>query len=143
MKLKEYVKIVKKNSVKENKIKNLFFSFLGGGLIGIIGEIIFLFLNNFLNINDSYLLTTIIFVIAASIITGLGYFDKLVSIFKAGLIVPITGFAHSLTCAGMDHKKEGPIIGIGSNIFNLAGSIILYGIFFSVLFAFIKGVILS
>ena len=70
----------------------------------------------------------IIMIFIASLSTALGFFDKLVTKFKCGLLIPITGFAHSMTSAALDYKKEGPIYGIGSNIFKLAGSVILYGV---------------
>ena len=79
----------------------------------------------------------IIFIFIASLCTGLGFFDKLVTKFKCGLLIPITGFAHSMTSSSMDYRTEGPIYGIGSNMFKLAGSVILYG----VLSAFIFGTI--
>ena len=52
--------------------------------------------------------------------------------------IPITGFAHSMTSAALDYKNEGPIYGIGANIFKLAGSVILYGIISAWLFAMIR-----
>ena len=64
----------------------------------------------------------------ASLLTGIGIFDKLVTIFRCGLLIPITGFAHSMTSCALDYRNEGPIYGIGSNMFKLAGSVIVYGI---------------
>ena len=55
------------------------------------------------------MIVTLIFF--ASLFTALGFFDKLVSKAKCGLIIPITGFAHSMTSAAIDYKKEGPIYG--------------------------------
>ena len=84
----------------------------------------------------------IVQVIISSILTGLGFFDKIVSFAKCGLIIPTTGFAHAMTSSAMDHRSEGLIKGIGSNIFKMTGSIILYGLVFSFLFAIIKGVVM-
>ena len=84
------------------------------------------------------------FIVFASLCTALGFFDKWVTKFKCGLLIPITGFAHSLTSAAIEYKNEGLILGIGSNIFKLAGSVILYGIvsvyIFGLLRVFILGV---
>ena len=127
---KEYKKIVKSKSPKEDKFKNIITSFLIGGLCGIIGQLITDVFNKLLHlsINDSYMLTMVIFVLIGSVLTGLGFFDKVVSFSKCGLIVPTTGFAHAMTSAAMDSRKEGFVKGIGTNIFKLTGSIILYGI---------------
>ena len=43
--------------------------------------------------------------------------------------------------AALDYKKEGLIYGIGSNIFKLTGSVILYGIVSAVLFGIVRFVI--
>lgn len=143
MNLKEYKTLVKSNSKKENVFLNLFVSFVTGGLMGIIGTFIFKWLNEGIRLNAStssmYLM--IIIVVVSSILTGFGFFDKVVSFCKCGLIVPTTGFAHAMTSAAMDNRSEGLIKGIGSNIFKLTGSIILYGLLSAFIFALLKGVI--
>ena len=52
----------------------------------------------------------------------------MVNKFRCGLLIPITGFAHSMTSSSLDYKNEGLIYGIGSNMFKLAGNVIVYGI---------------
>ena len=84
------------------------------------------------------MLTMVSFVLIGSVLTGLGFFDKVVSFCKCGLIVPTTGFAHAMTSAAMDYRKEGFVKGIGSNIFKLTGSIILYGIVVSFFVSLLK-----
>lgn len=144
MNLKEYKTLVKSNSKKENVFLNLFVSFVTGGLMGVIGAFIFKWLNEGigLNVSTSSMYLMIIIVVVSSILTGFGFFDKVVSFCKCGLIVPTTGFAHAMTSAAMDNRSEGLIKGIGSNIFKLTGSIILYGLLSAFIFALIKGVIL-
>ena len=78
---------------------------------------------------------------ASCLFTALGFFDNWVAKAKAGLILPTTGFAHSVTSAAFDYKRDGFITGIGANVFKLAGSVILYGILSAFVFAII-GVIL-
>ena len=72
-------------------------------------------------------LITIRFLIAA-ILTALGLFDICVTKLKSALIIPITGFSHSITSAALEYRTEGLVLGIGANIFKLAGSVILYGV---------------
>ena len=130
MKEKEYKSLVKQLSVKENKFANILIAFIFGGIMGVLAETLANFISNAyqLPIDEGYLYTSIIVVCIASICTGLGFFDKIVSFAKAGLIVPTTGFAHSMMSAALDYKHEGPIYGIGSNVFKLAGSVIFYGV---------------
>ena len=82
------------------------------------------------------------FIIIGSLLTGFGVFDKVLSICKCGLIVPSTGFANTMTSSAMDARSEGFIKGIGSSIFKLTGSIILYGIIFGIIFGYIRSLIM-
>ena len=126
MNIDEYKKIVKKYTPSPNKLKNAYLSFISGGLIGLIGTIIYNILTYY-NVNNANVWVIIILIISASILTGLSIFDNLVEKFKCGIIIPITGFAHAMTSSAIDYKKDGFISGIGSNTFKLAGSVILYG----------------
>lgn len=124
----------------EHRVRNFFLSFLVGGLVGFLGELIIEILINEFHISRSDASTFMImfFIVFASLCTALGFFDKWVTKFKCGLLIPITGFAHSMTSAAMDYKNEGPIYGIGSNIFKLAGSVILYGVVSAWIFGMIR-----
>lgn len=139
----EYDKLINKYIKEENTIKNVFISFFSGGVMGLSGQLITdMFLKYFVsNESDAYTLTFFVFVIVGSILTGLGFFDKILSFCRCGLIVPSTGFANTMTSSAMDYKNEGFIKGIGGNIFKLTGSIILYGIIFGLLFGYIRSVI--
>ena len=140
---KEYKRLVKKYTPKEDKFNNVLISFFIGGLCGIFGELLTDMFNRLLHfsISDSYMLTMVTFVVIGSILTGLGFFDKIVSFCKCGLIVPTTGFAHAMTSASLDYKNEGLVKGIGSNMFKLTGSIIIYGIVTAFFVALLKVII--
>lgn len=140
---KEYLKLVDELTPKENKTKNYFYAFLIGGLIGFIGEAIRLLLLNFTNMTSDAAggWTSIIIIFLACLFTGLGFFDNLVCKFKCGLIIPTTGFAHSVMSSSLDYKRDGLITGLGSNFFKLAGSVILYGIISGFLMGIIKVIV--
>ncbi len=137
---KQYLKIVEKLTPKENKAENAINSFIMGGVLGFIAECIKLFLVNVFSIpvTDAIGWMLLIFILISSLFTSLGFMDDLVSKFKSGLLIPITGFAHSISSAILDYRKDGFITGIGSNAFKLAGSVLLYGIVFAFLMALIK-----
>lgn len=145
MKNERYERIVNQNKAVEERGKNALIAFLVGGLVGAIGEIIIEVICYYFKLsrNDSATIMIVIMIFIASLCTALGFFDKLVTKFKCGLLIPITGFAHSMTSATLDYKKEGPISGFGSNMFKLAGSVILYGVvstwFFGMIRYFIGG----
>lgn len=141
---KKYNKIVERNSIKEDSKMNIIISFIVGGLMGLFGQILFcMFTTKYGMIErEAYLYVMITLVLIGSILTGLGFFDKVVSFCKCGLIVPTTGFSHAMTSAAMDYRKEGLVKGIGGNIFKLTGSIIAWGIFSAFLMAMIRGYII-
>lgn len=142
MKKYEYLKLVKKYSPREEALKNALMAFLSGGIIGVFSTFIYeMLLKTNMSSNDASSWTLLLIIFLASISTGLGYFDKLVEKFKCGIIVPISGFAHSMTSATIDGKKEGLISGIGSSMFKLAGSVILYGVFASFILVIVKVII--
>lgn len=139
----EYKKLTEKIVKKENPFKNILVAFITGGLIGVLAEAlteIYLYLFS-INLSDAYLFTFITFIVIGSLLTGLGFFDKLLSICKCGLIVPSTGFANTMTSSAMDTRNEGFIKGIGASMFKLTGSIILYGILFGIIFGFIRSIL--
>ncbi len=140
MRNSKYNKIADKHKAEETRFRNVLLSFLVGGIVGMLGEgIIEILICNFhISRNDASTFMIMIMILIASLSTALGFFDKLVTKFKCGLLIPITGFAHSMTSAAMDYKNEGPIYGIGSNMFKLAGSVILYGVVSAWIFGMIR-----
>ena len=124
----------------KKKAKNLIIAFVVGGIIGLIANFIIELYSYIFHISEKqsggYMLITFIFI--ACLLTGIGAFDNLVKKGKMGLIIPITGFAHSMQSAILDYKKEGFIYGFGSNVFKLAGSVILYGVVSAYVFGLIR-----
>lgn len=140
----KYDELIKKIVVKDNIFKNILIAFISGGLIGTLGQVISNYFVNELNyeLSDASTMTFFIFVFIGSLLTGIGIFDKVLSICKCGLIVPSTGFANTMTSSAMDAKSEGFVKGIGASIFKLTGSIILYGTIFGIIFGIIRSMIL-
>ena len=140
MNAEKYNKIREKIIPKPKLFKKLLISFFIGGLIGVIGELLILLYSSIesLSYNESSNLMMITLIFVASFLTAIGVFDKLVTLFGAGLIIPITGFAHSTTSSAMEYRKEGLVNGIGSNIFKLSGTVILYGVVSAYIFGIIR-----
>lgn len=140
MKNEKYELIAQDHKAPNPRLKNAIIAFVIGGLIGLLGEGIIELLCYFTHMsrNNAGTIMIVVMIFIASLSTALGFFDKLVTKFKCGLLIPITGFAHSMTSAALDYKREGPIYGIGANIFKLAGSVILYGIIAAWFFGMIR-----
>ena len=140
MKNKIYNQILKEEEIKRPVIKNAIKAFIIGGLICLFGQGLLWLFNDILEIekDTSNILMAMVLVFIASLLTGIGIFDKIGEFAGAGTIVPITGFANSLTSSALESKSEGIITGILTNMFKLAGAVIAAGI----ISAFIVGTII-
>ena len=139
----EYQKLVDELKPKEPKLRRAIVSFIVGGCLGLIGQIFVFVLENSFGIpsKEAFIWLCITIIFLSSLLTSLGFFDNWVSTCQAGTFLPTTGFAHSITSAALDYRKDGLITGLGSNFFRLAGSVLLYGMV-SAFFLGILGVII-
>lgn len=135
MENKEYLRLVEKMSPPSKHLKNCTFAFLVGGTICALGEIIFTIYQN-LNIttDNARLLTSVTLIFLAALLTGLKVFDKIAKFAGAGTLVPITGFANAVVSSAIEFKKEGFVLGVGANMFKIAGPVIVYGTIASVIY---------
>ncbi|MDR0751917.1 MAG: SpoVA/SpoVAEb family sporulation membrane protein [Christensenellaceae bacterium] len=136
---KEYLKLVASNTPKTKHISTMLSSFIVGGLICCLGQ----------GINDVYMLwlphlsestikslVSVSLFLIASTLTCIGVYDKISEFGGAGAIIPITGFANSIISPAIEHRREGIIGGLCSNMFIIAGPVLVTGIVISVLIGF-------
>lgn len=134
-----YNRLFKENEIKKPIIKNTLAAFISGGIICLIGEVILNILKFFdINQTDSTTYMLLIMITLAIVLSWFGIYDKIGQIAKAGTIIPITGFANSLSSSAMEYRPEGFLLGIGANTFKLAGSVIVFGILSGFFVALIK-----
>ena len=140
MEKKEYKKIVDKYTPSENRLKNAIIAFFIGGFMGMLGEFLVEFYSYSFNLSskDASVFMIITLVFLGCFLTCLGFFDKWVNFARCGLIVPITGFAHSMMSAALEYRKEGLVTGIGMNMFKLGGSVIIFGVVSAYIFGLIR-----
>ncbi len=138
--MNKYNDLVLKYTPKEDRLKNAIVTFLCGGILGSLSELLLRCYKIWFNIprKEASVMVILSLIIIASILTAFGVFDTCVSKLKSALIIPITGFAHSMTSAALEYRKEGLVLGIGANIFKLAGTVILYGIVSVYVFGIIR-----
>ncbi len=129
MKKEDYKDYVEKRAKKSPLLKNVAFAFVIGGLVCMLGQI-FMDLYLYLQIDKqtASTLASISIIFIAILLTGLGVFDNIAKFAGAGVSVPISGFANSISSQAIDSKSEGYILGVGAKIFTIAGPVILYGI---------------
>lgn len=125
----EYQNFIKKYTPKPKVFINALTTFVAGGLVGAFSELLLQIYEMWLDLprKESGVLVILTLIVIASFLTAIGIFDILVTKLKSALIIPITGFAHSITSAALEYRTEGLVLGIGANIFKLAGTVILYG----------------
>ncbi len=140
MKTEKYDKVLKKHQVKPRYIRNMLQSFFFGGCVCLIGQfLIEFYVKQFGFVRDTASLLMIVTVIfMTSLLTGLGVYDNYGQIAKAGGFVPITGFANSLTSAAVEGRSEGILFGIATNVFKLAGAVIVFAVVSAYVFGIIR-----
>ena len=53
------------------------------------------------------------------------------------------GLTNSVISAAIEHKTEGYVLGVGGNMFKLAGSVIVFGVFSAFVVALIKTILIQ
>lgn len=128
-------RLIKETNPKTDYLKSFIYAFLIGGSICLIAQVIKeLLLLTSLDNEIINFLTIQIMILLGSFLTAFGLYDKLGQLAGCGTIVPITGFANSLTSCAIEYKTEGLLTGTIANIFKLAGSVIVTAILTGVVF---------
>lgn len=130
----EYKNYVEQSTPNHNLLMDCFLAFIFGGIFSIIAQAVNdLLMNNGVEKIDAATWASISLILISAILTGLGWYKKIVKYAGAGIIVPITGFANSVIATAIEYKNEGQVLGIGAKIFIIAGPVILFGCLSSVL----------
>ena len=124
-----YKRYAKAHAPKSKVLINTAKAFLSGGAICGMGQLIKnLYMSFGLAERDAYMGLSITLVLVSALLTGIGLFPKIAKHTGAGTLVPITGFANSITSAAIDSKNEGWVLGMGAKIFTVAGPVLLYSV---------------
>ncbi|MCW1926742.1 stage V sporulation protein AC [Bhargavaea beijingensis] len=124
---------------------NLMKAFLTGGIICAIGEGVMYFYMYFFDFTErtagNPTVATMIFI--AMLLTGFGKYKRIAQFGGAGSAVPVTGFGNAMISAAIEHRTEGYVLGVGGNMFKLAGSVIVFGVFSAFVVALIKTILVK
>lgn len=141
----EYQKFAAKREIQRPVMKNCIKAFFVGGLICLIGQFVQTFYVYFFDFTErtasNPTVATMIFI--SVLITGLGFYDRIAQFAGAGTAVPVTGFANSVASAAIEHRTEGYVLGVGGNMFKLAGSVIVFGTFAAFVISIIKTILIQ
>ncbi len=141
----DYQNFAKTKEPKRPVVKNCIWAFFIGGLICALGQVIMMIFIKYFNFNEKTAAspTVAVLIIISSLLTSLGIYDHIAQYAGAGTLVPITGFANSMTSAALEHRSEGYVLGVGGNMFKLSGSVITFGVFSAFVVAIIKIILMK
>jgi stage V sporulation protein AC len=129
----EYQKLVDQKAPGSRIIRNIIAAFFTGGVICSIGQVVMIIMKNLGADKEAASATTsIVMIFLGAFLTGLNIYDNIAKFGGAGALIPITGFSNSIVSPAMEYKKEGYIMGVGAKMFLIAGPVLVYGIFASV-----------
>lgn len=129
----EYQHLVEKTMPPSRAPRNVLAAFVTGGLICAIGQVFLMGMESLVvDEETAYMLTTVIMIFLGALLTGLNIYDKIGMFGGAGASIPVTGFSNSIVSPAMEFKKEGYVMGVGARMFLIAGPVLVYGIFASV-----------
>lgn len=129
-----YQALVDQKSTPTNMKKNVGSAFLWGGLICTIGQGFREFYGQWMDQETTGIAVSISLILIAAVLTGLGKFDDIARVAGAGTLVPITGFANAMVSPALEFKSEGMVTGTAAKLFVVAGPVLVFGIFSSVLY---------
>lgn len=138
MKEQEYEKLVDEMSPKSPMWRDCLNAFWIGGLICALGQA---FMNWYasmgLDKTDAGTAASMSLVVLSALLTGLSVYDDIAKVAGAGTLVPITGFANSISAPAVEFKTEGFVLGVAAKMFTIAGPVIVYGLSASVVYGII------
>lgn len=108
-----------------------FWAFVIGGLICVIGQLLF----DVAKLTPGHTLSVL--VVAGAILSGFGLYDYLIDFAGAGASIPITSFGNSLVHGAMQEAEQHGVIGVLTGMFEITSS----GISAAIIFGFIGALV--
>ncbi|MFC7441307.1 stage V sporulation protein AC [Laceyella putida] len=124
-----YHKLAQKHQPKPKVLANCAKAFVVGGVICTLGQALMQMYIHWFGFKPDKAgdPTVATLILLSCLLTGLGVYDRIGQWAGAGTAVPVTGFANSIASAALEHRAEGYVLGVGGNMFKLAGSVIVFG----------------
>lgn len=125
-------------------LRNFVAAFVVGGGICVVGQLLHtLFMSQGLNDGEAGARMAVTIIALGALLTGLGIYDELGRFAGAGSAIPISGFANSIAAPAMEFAREGYVLGVGAQMFVVAGPVIVYGLIASFVMAALRLVFLG
>ena len=130
----EYQKYVMAMAKSSPTAKNLVWAFWVVGGLCALGQGVSTIYERWGAGENALPLVSLTLVFVAALLTGLGVFDDIARKAGAGTLVPITGFSNAMVSPALEFQSEGRITGTGAKLFTVAGPVLAYGVFASVIY---------
>jgi stage V sporulation protein AE len=104
-----------------------FWAFIIGGIICVIGQLLF----DVAKLTPAHTLSFL--VVAGAVFAGFGLYEPLIDFAGAGATIPITSFGNSLVQGAMQESEQHGIIGVLTGMFEVTSS----GISAAIIFGFL------
>ena len=136
----KYQKFAKEREPKRSVLYNCFKAFIVGGTICTFGQFLQWMFMTYFDFNEVTASnpTVAVLIMISALLTGLGVYDHIAQFAGGGTIIPVTGFANTVASAAIEHRSEGYVLGVGGNMFKIAGPVITYGVFSAFAIGLIK-----
>lgn len=108
-----------------------FWAFVIGGLICVIGQVMF----DVFKLTPAHTLSTL--VVIGAILDGLNLYEPLIDFAGAGATIPITSFGNSLVHGAMQEAEQHGLVGVITGMFEVTSS----GISAAIIFGFLGALI--
>lgn len=125
-----YQKLAQRHAPSKPILRNTVRAFLVGGVICLLGQVIqnlFIQYGHFTE-KTAGNPTVAVLIFLSVVFTSFGVYDRFAIWAGCGSAVPVTGFANTMASAAMEFRAEGWIVGVGANMFRLAGPVVIYGV---------------
>lgn len=118
---------------KHNLWVNMAKAFVLGGAICLVGQVITNIAKESFGLEQDIAASwcSTILILCSILLTCFNIYPSIANWGGAGALVPITGFANGVCAPAVEFKVEGEVFGKGTRIFQIAGPVILYGVFSS------------
>ena len=138
MNRQEYTQYVSRHAPRSKAGRNMARSFLCGGLICTLGQILNdLYFSFGLDKETAGTAVSVTLILLGALLTAFGVYDKIAKFGGAGTLVPITGFANAVAAPALEYKTEGKITGTAAKMFVISGPVIVYGVSAGAVYGFI------
>ena len=108
-----------------------FWAFVVGGIICVIGQIMF----DVFKLTPAHTLSAL--VVAGAILDGFGLYEPLIDFAGAGATIPITSFGNALVHGAMEEAQKHGLVGVVTGMFEVTSAGISAAIIFGTLAALI------